>query len=547
MRFERWQAQGNVYLVAEEPLTDKAVRAEVGDTDGILEVTGRGEDWVDIVIWNPDGSRAELSGNGTRIAARWLAAQTGAQIVTVRVGPREVVAEMLGGELVEQDMGPVVVGEPEEVAGIRFTPVDVGNPHAVVEGDPAELPRIGPALETHPRFPNRTNVQVARRTGGGEIEARVHERGVGRRARRGRARSRSPRRSASARRRSASRAASCACASRTAARSSPARPIVRPDHAIDRAAWNDPSYDLDRERAASRDCGGRGSCCGEPLRSHSPAGSPSPPEAFARSCWATVPLGEVNSFAPNVYRSRPAATPAAILRRVLRRFGDDRFVHRVELGSPPPAARFSGYWRLGEPPPDALWAYISAPASRFRAHLSPAATAGSDQMLAAWEVDLLEGGLRDELCASHSRPLAGWSVSGAIAGASVGRAAFLQRFASPPEGAFRRRLAALSARYGFRVVELRFLHAFQPAPLLVVETDRDTDAFASDVATILGKLDLGHRYEGFFFEARDGEGAFLRTDRSLRGGNAGSQWAACRSHVPYGISEGLFSAGRTEC
>jgi diaminopimelate epimerase len=179
MRFARWQAQGNVYLVAEEPLTAETVRAEVADTDGILEVTGRGDDWVEIVIWNSDGSQAELSGNGTRIAARWIAEQTGAGIVTVRVGPRETTARMLGGALVEQDLGAVVVGEPEEVDGIRFTAVDVGNPHAVVEGDPAELPRIGPALETHPRFPQRTNVQVARRLGHGEVEARVWERGVG--------------------------------------------------------------------------------------------------------------------------------------------------------------------------------------------------------------------------------------------------------------------------------------------------------------------------------------------------------------------------------
>ena len=69
---------------------------------------------------------------------------------------------MLDGPLVEQDLGPVVVGIPEEVAGIRFTAVDVGNPHAVVEGDPADLPRVGPLLETHERFPARTNVQVAR-------------------------------------------------------------------------------------------------------------------------------------------------------------------------------------------------------------------------------------------------------------------------------------------------------------------------------------------------------------------------------------------------
>jgi diaminopimelate epimerase len=80
---------------------------------------------------------------------------------------------------VEQELGPVVTGEPEEVDGVRFTPVDVGNPHAVVVGDPAELDRIGPQLETHPRFPNRTNVQVARRLDEGTIEARVWERGVG--------------------------------------------------------------------------------------------------------------------------------------------------------------------------------------------------------------------------------------------------------------------------------------------------------------------------------------------------------------------------------
>jgi diaminopimelate epimerase len=180
MRSSRWQAQGNVYLVAEgAALTADVVRAEVGDADGILEVRGAGEDWVEIAIWNPDGSLAELSGNGTRIAARWLAARTGADRVVVRVGPRQVTAWMLPDGLVEQDLGEVRVGEPDEADGIRFVPVDVGNPHAVVEGDPADLPRIGPLLETHARFPNRTNVQVARRASGDEIEARVWERGVG--------------------------------------------------------------------------------------------------------------------------------------------------------------------------------------------------------------------------------------------------------------------------------------------------------------------------------------------------------------------------------
>ena len=58
-------------------------------------------------------------------------------------------------------------------------PVSVGNPHAVVVGDPAEIAAIGPLLETHPRFPERTNVQVARVDGPGQVTARVWERGVG--------------------------------------------------------------------------------------------------------------------------------------------------------------------------------------------------------------------------------------------------------------------------------------------------------------------------------------------------------------------------------
>jgi diaminopimelate epimerase len=179
MRSSRWDANGNIYLITEETLTPGEVRAEVGDADGILEVFRHEDDWVEIAIWNPDGSRAEMSGNGTRIAACWLMERTGADVVTVRVGPREVRARMLGGDLVEQDMGEVVVSEPEEVAGIGLIAVDVGNPHAVVEGDPDDVVRIGRTLEVHERFPQRTNVQVARRIGEGRVEARVWERGVG--------------------------------------------------------------------------------------------------------------------------------------------------------------------------------------------------------------------------------------------------------------------------------------------------------------------------------------------------------------------------------
>jgi diaminopimelate epimerase len=142
-------------------------------------VLAHGDDWADVRIWNPDGSRAEMSGNGTRIAARWLSNRTGREEVTVRVGPREMRARIMAHDFVEQDLGVIEVSEPEEIAGVTVTRVSVGNPHAVVRGDPDDLPRIGSLLETHPAFPNRTNVQVARADGPHEATARVWERGVG--------------------------------------------------------------------------------------------------------------------------------------------------------------------------------------------------------------------------------------------------------------------------------------------------------------------------------------------------------------------------------
>jgi diaminopimelate epimerase len=180
MRSSRWHALGNSYLLLEDAeLTPERVRELVGDADGILAVRVTGGDTADVTIWNPDGSQAELSGNGTRIAARWLAERNGVPRVRLAVGPRVVEARMLEDGRVETDLGEVEVYERERVAGLEVTPVSVGNPHAVVEGDPDDLPLIGPLLETHPRFPNRTNVQVARLERPSEIVARVWERGVG--------------------------------------------------------------------------------------------------------------------------------------------------------------------------------------------------------------------------------------------------------------------------------------------------------------------------------------------------------------------------------
>jgi diaminopimelate epimerase len=181
MRSSKWSAHGNIYLLVEdERLTPDRARelSAEHETDGVLEVVSVDGPEAEIAIWNPDGSRAELSGNGTRIAARWLADEVGAPEVRIRVGER-VTSASLTWNLVTQSLGPVEVGRAEEVEGIEFVPVSVGNPHAVVQGDPAEIERVGPLLEHHPRFPQRTNVQVAHVTGLHRIRARIWERGVG--------------------------------------------------------------------------------------------------------------------------------------------------------------------------------------------------------------------------------------------------------------------------------------------------------------------------------------------------------------------------------
>ena len=195
MQFSKWHGLGNDYLLVERaelayPLTPERVQKlcdyhfGVG-SDGIVEVTAANGDRAEVVIWNPDGSTAELSGNGTRIAARWLARRSGAGKVRISVGPREVVAVMREGKQVEMDVGRVDVGEEEELdlggEKVRFVPVSVGNPHAVSRRDPerTELLRLGPLVENHERFPERTNVQLVRVDGPHDVSVGVWERGAG--------------------------------------------------------------------------------------------------------------------------------------------------------------------------------------------------------------------------------------------------------------------------------------------------------------------------------------------------------------------------------
>jgi diaminopimelate epimerase len=195
MKLSKWHGLGNDYLLLEqsEPaleLTPERVTKlcdyhfGVG-SDGIVEIVSTSGDEAEVKIWNPDGSLAELSGNGIRVVARWLARRNALAQVRIHVGERAVEAHMLGGLEVEMEMGEVTVGEPEKLVigdeEIEFVPVSVGNPHAVIRRDPerTELLRLGPLVERHPRFPERTNVQLVYVDGPHEITIAVWERGAG--------------------------------------------------------------------------------------------------------------------------------------------------------------------------------------------------------------------------------------------------------------------------------------------------------------------------------------------------------------------------------
>jgi diaminopimelate epimerase len=195
MKLSKWQALGNDYLLVEraelpESLTRDRVRRlcdyhyGVG-SDGLLEVVSVDGARAEVRIWNPDGSTAELSGNGARIVAAWLARRSESEGVTLRIGKREIEARVHADGRVELQLGQVEVGEPETLdlgdERVEFTPVSVGNPHAVVRREPerGELRRLGPRIERHSRFPERTNVQLVRVDGQHDLTVGVWERGAG--------------------------------------------------------------------------------------------------------------------------------------------------------------------------------------------------------------------------------------------------------------------------------------------------------------------------------------------------------------------------------
>jgi diaminopimelate epimerase len=152
-------------------------------------------------IFNPDGSEAELSGNGAREAVMYLRRRgwTENDSFSIITAAGEMRPRITGAATCTMDMGRAKLTSKDFPAGdqdgtgtvesrgrpFAFQHVSIGNPQCSIEiRDPADLekldlPAIGPAIENADLFPNRTNVSFWTRTGDASIRARIFERGVG--------------------------------------------------------------------------------------------------------------------------------------------------------------------------------------------------------------------------------------------------------------------------------------------------------------------------------------------------------------------------------
>jgi diaminopimelate epimerase len=213
VNFEKWHALGNDYIIVEQQdlpfeLTEARIRAICAShtgvgSDGILLLSDPDEAGylARLRIYNPDGSEAELSGNGAREAVLYLrrSRDPGASTFSIQTAAGEIRASISSDTSCTLDMGRARVRSSDYPSGAqdgrgeieaggqqwRFQHVQVGNPQCAIrvrsveELEQLDLLSIGPAIEHHQLFPNRTNVSWFAELEPGRIRARIFERGVG--------------------------------------------------------------------------------------------------------------------------------------------------------------------------------------------------------------------------------------------------------------------------------------------------------------------------------------------------------------------------------
>ena len=221
IEFAKLHGCGNDYIAIDGRSFDRdwaALTAEMSrlafgvGSDGIVLLQDSDVAQVRMRVYNPDGSEAEMSGNGIRLFAKFVLDRgivevtEGGMMVETLGGVRTVWPEMVDGRMVSARvaMGPatyvaaevpvdtsnlggkeVVVAETLEIGGaeLAITCLAIGNPHAVaIMDEPVEdfpLAEIGPYVENHPIFPQRINFEIVNVYARDKIRARIFERGAG--------------------------------------------------------------------------------------------------------------------------------------------------------------------------------------------------------------------------------------------------------------------------------------------------------------------------------------------------------------------------------
>jgi len=211
MRFEKWHALGNDYLIVEETnlsfeLTQERIQALCAPhtgvhSDGVLLLSQPTEPGfvASLRIFNPDGSEAELSGNGVRQAVLYLrrSGWTDSDTFSLQTAAGEVRPRITSPTTCTVDMGRATLRSKDFPAGdiagtgtvrasgreLAFQHVSIGNPQCAIEMpeglEELDLSELGPPIEASEQFPNRTNVSFWRRESGDAVRARIFERGVG--------------------------------------------------------------------------------------------------------------------------------------------------------------------------------------------------------------------------------------------------------------------------------------------------------------------------------------------------------------------------------
>jgi diaminopimelate epimerase len=211
LKFQKWQALGNDYVILEREalpfeLTAGRVRRICEPhfgcgSDGVLLLSRRsdGRFAADLRIFNPDGSEAELSGNGAREAVLYLRREgwTDDDTFSVFTPAGPVTPTITSPNTASIAMGRASLTSPDYPAGgpdgqgrleaagvaLEFQHVSIGNPQCVIEApgdlEDLDLAALGPPVEHSDLFPNRTNVSFIRIDSDHEVRARIFERGVG--------------------------------------------------------------------------------------------------------------------------------------------------------------------------------------------------------------------------------------------------------------------------------------------------------------------------------------------------------------------------------